>query len=235
MPATSSLIQEGTKAISEGHSIYDFYLRKFYGVDPDNGAALYYTNNLTSNARVIGRDTVTTVLGEANYRYTGDSAIPDVYGSMSHNFSYKNLSLIVQFTFQLGGKVYDSAYGSLMHGGNYGTALHVDELKRWQKPGDVTDVPRLDNAQQSNFAGASTRWLTDASYLQLNMVTLNYALPKKWLSTIKAGGANIFVSGENLALFSKRKGMNVSGSFNGTVDNTYNFSRIMSLGVNVNF
>jgi len=235
MPVGQPLIQSGTKAYSVGHSIYDFYLREFYGVDPETGSALYKTNNLTSNARVIGQDTVTTVIAEANYRYTGDSSIPDLYGSMLHNISYKNFTLGVNFTFQTGGKVYDSAYASLMHGGTYGTAMSVDALNRWQNPGDITDVPRFDSGQVPNFAGASTRWLTSASYFQLNNVTLNYNLPKTWLQNIGADRASIYVSGDNLALAAKRKGMGVSSSFNGTVGNNYNFSRIISLGATVNF
>jgi len=235
MPVGQPLIQDGTKAYSVGHSIYDFYLREFYGVDPDNGNALYKTNNLSANARVIGQDTVTTVLAEANYRYTGDSSIPDLYGSMLHSFSYKNFTLGVNFTFQTGGKVYDSAYASLMHGGTYGTAMSVDALNRWQNPGDITDVPRLDNGQVPNFAGGSTRWLTSATYFQLNNVTLNYNLPKTWMESIGAERASIYVSGDNLAIAAKRKGMGASTSFNGTVGNNYNFSRIISLGATVNF
>jgi TonB-linked SusC/RagA family outer membrane protein len=235
MPPSQPLIQNGTKAYSVGHSIYDFYLREFYGVDPETGSALYKTNSMTTNARVIGQDTVTTVIGEANYRYTGDSSIPDLYGSMLHNFSYKNFTLGVNFTFQTGGKVYDSAYASLMHGGTYGTALSVDILNRWQNPGDITNVPRLDNGQVANYAGPSTRWLTGASYFQLNNVTLNYNLPKTWMQSIGAERASIYVSGDNLAVAAKRRGMGSSTSFNGTVGNNYNFSRIISLGATVNF
>lgn len=235
MPDDQPLIQDGTKAYSVGHSVYDFYMRRFYGVDPENGQALYYTNQETANTRVIGDDIVTNQIGEANYTYTGDSAIPDFFGAMSHNLSYKDFSLFVQFTYQVGGKVYDNAYRSLMHGGTYGTAMHVDALKRWQNPGDITDVPRLDNGQVTNYSGASDRFLTDASYFQLNTVSLSYSLPKKWLTPLKAQNANVYCSAENLALWTKRKGMNTVGAFNGTVDNTYNLNRVVSLGVNLTF
>ncbi len=235
MPDNQKLIQSGTKAYSVGHSIYDFYLREFYGVDKETGNALYRTNAMTTNARVIGTDTVTTAVAEANYRYTGNSSIPDFYGSMSHNLSYKNFTLGVQFTYQVGGKVYDSQYAALMHGGTYGTALHVDALNRWKASGDESSVPRLDNGNVVNQAGGSTRFLTDASYFQLNNVTLNYRLPASIVSAIGAKDANIYFSGENLALFSARRGMNVTGTFNGTVDNTYNFNRVLSVGAKVKF
>ncbi|CAM4308551.1 TonB-linked outer membrane protein, SusC/RagA family [Pedobacter westerhofensis] len=235
MPPTQPLIQDGTKAYSVGHSIYDYYLREFYGVDSQTGRALYKTNTMTANAKIVGQDTVTNVIGEANYRYTGDTAIPDLYGSMLHTFNYKNFTLGINFTFQTGGKVYDSAYAALMHGGTYGTAMSVDALRRWQNPGDITDVPAFDNAQVTNNSGASTRWLTSASYFQLNNVTLNYNLPKNWMQRIGAERASIYVSGDNLATASARKGMGSSTSFNGIVGNNYNFSRTISIGATVNF
>jgi TonB-linked SusC/RagA family outer membrane protein len=237
MPEATPLIIDGTKAYSVGHSIYDFYLRDYYGVDSENGSALYKTNITTANTRIIGADTVTTVVGEANLRYSDNSSIPDVSGSMSHNLRYKNFSLGIQFTFQLGGKVYDGAYASLMHSGVYGTALSTDILKRWQNPGDVTDIPRLDAGNTPNLGGSnnSTRWLINADFLQLNSVNFNYDLPKNWISKVGMRGASIYLSAENLAQFSRRKGMNVSGSFAGTTNNSYNYNRIVSLGMNVNF
>lgn len=235
MPEGVPIIVSSPRAIAVGHSIYDHYLREFYGVDTQNGNALYKTNTLTANSRVIGQDTVTTVLSEANQRWIGSSSIPKVSGSMSHNVSYKNFSLGVQFTFQLGGTFYDGSYQSLMHSGTYGTALSTDILDRWQKPGDITQVPRLQAGNTANINGTSSRFLISASYFQLNAVNFAYNLPKAWLDKVKARGASLFVSAENLAFASARKGMNVSGSFVGTSDNTYNFNKVISVGMNVNF
>lgn len=236
MPEQSPIIIDGTKAYSVGHSVYDFYLRDYYGVDPQTGDALYKTNTITANSRIVGQDTLTTMQGEANLRYTGNSAIPDLAGSMNHTLSYKNFTLSFQFTFQIGGKVYDGAYASLMHSGNYGTALSTDILDRWQTPGQITNTPRMDVGQVANYGAAnSSRWLTDASYLQLNAASLSYSIPREWLAKVNAKNASLFVSGENLALLSSRKGMNVSGSFAGTTNNSYNYNRIVSVGLNVTF
>lgn len=235
-PAVSRIVTSARQtAIAEGHSIYDHFTRIFYGVDPENGSALYKTNVITANTRVIGQDTVTTVIGEADQRWTGTTAIPDLQGSINQNFGYKNFYLSVLATFQLGGKVYDGAYAGLMHGGTYGTALSTDILNRWTPTNTTSNIPRLDVGNVANLAGASSRFLTSASYFQINTVNFGYNLPKAWLSKINAKGASIYFSAENLALFTARKGMNVVGSFNGTVNNSYNFNRIVSLGVNVNF
>lgn len=236
MPPGQPLLQEGTKGYSVGHSIYDFYLRDFYGVDPDNGDALYRTNVETSNTRIVGTDTITPIISEANYRYVGKSAIPKIYGSMVHELSYKNFTLNLMFTYQIGGHIYDSAYASLMSSGTYGRAMHVDLLgERWQNPGDVTDIPRLDAANTANLTGTSSRFLTSASYFNLNNVTLGYALPKATSAALGMKDLYVYASGENLGLLSARKGMNVLGSFNGTVDNVYNYNKLFTIGARIKF
>lgn len=230
-----NILQSGQHGRSVGHSIYDFHMRRFYGVDPANGDALYYTDTETENSTVIDGNLVTNVLGEANLDFTGHSAIPDLYGSMMHNLSFKGLTLDILFTYQLGGYVYDSAYGSLMHGGNYGNALHVDVANRWQQPGDVTNTPRLDAGNVANLAGGSDRFLVSASYLNINNITLGYSLPQRLSSQLGAQNVSLFVSGENLAMFSARSGLDVAGSFNGSVASTYNFMRTYSLGARLRF
>lgn len=235
MPSGQPLIQNGTKGLSVGHSIYDFYMREFYGVDPDNGDALYRTNSQTDNTRIIGNDTVTNVLGEANYRYVGKTAIPDLYGSMKHDFGYKGFSLSLMFTFQLGGHIYDGGYASLMSAGSYGYSKHVDMMGRWQQAGDMTDIPRMDASATSDLNGQSTRFLTSASYLNLNTVVLGYNLPQSVLSAVNMKDCYVYLSGENLGLLSARKGMNVVGTFEGTVNNTYNFSKLFTVGTRIKF
>jgi hypothetical protein len=140
-------------------------------------------------------------------------------------------------TYQYGGKVYDATYASLMDNGNYGNAIHTDMLKRWQKEGDKTDVPRMDgnSTNRSYFGAGSTRWLTDASYINIRSVNLSYNLPKNWMKKIDLSAARFFVSGENLMLFAARKGMAPQQSFTGVTSNDYIPSRILTLGVNVTF
>lgn len=240
MPVGRKEIIDGTKKLMEGQSIYDFWLRDFYGVDPTDGAALYAANNTTASSnRIIDnkgrKDTVTTDINNAKYIYTGTSSIPDFYGSVINRVNYKGLELAVTLTFQKGGQVYDGAYASLMHAGTYGTALSRDILNRWQKPGDITNVPRLDNSKTGVYDAASNRWLIDASYLNVNNISLSYNLPKSWTSRINSTGVRVFTAAENVYQFSKRKGMNVNGSFAGTTGNSYSFNRVITAGVNVTF
>jgi TonB-linked SusC/RagA family outer membrane protein len=233
LPEGQDEIITGTKKLMVGHSIYDYWLRSYYGVDPTDGAALYYADNLeAAGNRTIGEDILTTSANNAKFNYHG-SAIPAYIGGMTNTFSYRNLSLSILLTYQKGGLVYDATYASLMTSTVNGSAMHIDILNRWQKPGDVTNVPRVDNVQSAQFNAASDRWLTDGSHINIRSANLSYILPKPALSRIGVSRANVFVSGENLALFSHRKGMNVAQSFTGVTSNSYSPSRIISLGLNV--
>lgn len=225
----------GTKKLSEGKDMYAYWLREWYGVDPDNGNPLYRADTYNeSNSKILANgDTVTFNVNNARFHYAG-SAIPDFTGGITNTFTYKDLSLSVLLTYQVGGKIYDNSYASLMAVGGYGSAFHSDILNRWQKPGDITDVPRLDQVNTANFnAGTSDRWLVDGSSLTIRTATLNYNLPKSLSSKMFVQNARIYASGENLHIFAARKGMNGAQQFNGVTSNTYTPARVLSLGLNL--
>lgn len=234
MPDGQPEIVIGTQKLAVGHSIYDFYLRQYAGVDPSDGSALYIPNDgaTGTNIRTINGIDYTTSITNAKLDYNGTSSIPDVYGALTNTFSYKGLSLSVLVNYQLGGKIYDSNYASLMSIASFGSALHKDILNSWMNPGDVTDIPRIDQGNSTNLYAASSRWLTSASYLYFRNATLNYSLPNKFVSKLAVKNARVYVSGENLFLISGRKGMDPTQNFNGTVTNGYVPQRIISLGLN---
>lgn len=226
---------EGTKKYEVGSSIYDFWLRDWYGVDPETGDGLFRAEEYAEDdddIRIVGSDTLTINQANARFHYAG-SAIPDFFGGLTNTFTYKGFSLSVLMSFSVGGDVYDGIYGGLMDAATEGGALHTDILDRWQKPGDITDVPKMDVTGAANTNVASDRWLTSASYLNLRSVNLAYTLPKAFLNRIKVKNATVYLAGENLGWASARKGMYVSGTFNGTTSNTYTPARSFTLGVNL--
>ena len=117
----------------------------------------------------------------------------------------------------------------------YGRTLHVDNLGAWKKPGDIATIPRLDINQTANFNSQSDRWLIDASYLNIRNVTFTYKLPSAQAEKLGLTQARFFVGGENLQIFSKRKGLNPAESFNGTNSAVYTPNRLINMGVNVGF
>ncbi|WP_266204271.1 SusC/RagA family TonB-linked outer membrane protein [Pontibacter kalidii] len=233
LPEGQEEIISGTKKYMVGRSIYDYWLRDWYGVDPNTGNGVFVADNPEDkNAYELNGTMVTTQSNGAKYHYAG-SAIPDFAGGITNTFAYKNLSLSVLLTYQVGGKVYDANYASLMNAGTQGGALHTDILNRWQQPGDVTDVPRMDLTAATQYNAQSDRWLIDASYLNIRSVNLNYVLPSSITSKVFLKNASVFASGENLGLFSKRDGMNVNQSYSGVTSNTYSPARIYTVGLNV--
>lgn len=224
-------IIDGTKKREVGRSIYDYWLRSYFGVNPENGLELYNANLEIDDADAFEMNgtKVTPNANSAAYHYAG-TAIPDFYGSFRNTLTFKGISLGFMFMYQFGGMVMDNDYQSLMHSGTYGRSLHVDALNRWQKPGDITDVPkRITGISMYD----SDRWLIDGSSLSLRSVTLNYNLPTNLLSKISVERASIFANGENLFMVSRRKGLDPTQAFTGVTSYTYAPARIITIGINM--
>jgi len=235
-------IMSGSKKLMEGRGIYDFWIRQWYGVDPEDGRGLYYAdtgiegfNPEGDYVRVKEGDTLVTGTTYALWDYSG-SAIPDVVGGINNTFRYRNLELSVLLTYQIGGEVNESRYGGLMKFSNYGTAMHENLVdNRWQEPGDEAKYPRLSHTDVSDYPNFSTLWQRDASYLNLRSVNLSYSFPSNIAQRLGTQNLMMYVSAENLYMFSDLKGMNVQHSFAGVTDNTYSAARTVVVGLNVSF
>ncbi|MBX2930789.1 MAG: TonB-dependent receptor [Chitinophagaceae bacterium] len=228
-------IVSGTKKLMEGRSMYDFWLVEFAGVNAATGEAMFYKDVLGTDGKPTGQRVLTNSYSEAaNSRGYHGSAIPDFYGGLTNSFRYKNFDLSFLFTFSYGSKFYDGNYSNLMHIGEFGQAWSTDILNRWQKPGDITNVPRVQNGVQATQAGTSTRFLMDGSYLNFKNITLSYTLPKNVTDKLKISGVQIFGNVDNVVLFSAKKGMNPQLNFSGVNDATYPPFRTVTFGINVN-
>ena len=228
-------IIDGTKKYMVGHSMFDFWMYEWAGVDPETGDSMFYKGGYDDNGNYTGKDrTTTNDYTQADKYYVGCS-LPKFYGSLTNTFRAGNFTLSALLTFGVGGLKYDTTYGSLMSYSNYGSSLHVDMLNRWQKPGDVTTVPRADMQRNTYQNQGSSRWLTSASYLNIRNVSLSYSFPRRWAEAIDLSGIQLFGSVENLHLFCARKGMDPQYNFSGTSYNSYSPARTMSIGVNFQF
>lgn len=239
-------IINGSKKLMEGHSIYEFWLRQWYGVNPANGDGLYYfdaeeydASNETVKKTLVEIDgkQLTNSYNYAKYDFSG-SAVPKVYGGFNFNVAYKAFDLGAVFSYSLGGKLLDNNYSSAMSMSNFGYSMHEDVKKAWKKEGDVTDVPRLDNnATHATNIGQSysTRWLVSSDYLNLRSVTLAYTLPKSLLKTIQIKEARVNLSAENLFMIKARQGLNPQANYGGISYNEYMPAKTITLGVNVAF
>lgn len=229
----------GTKKLMEGKDIYAFWLRTWYGVDPADGSPLFVLDQdlyptPAADIRTVNGVLVTTNQNKAKYEYHG-SAIPDFFGNVSTVLNFKNWELSAALNYQFGGKIYDVNYAGIMTSYPQGGALHTDILNRWTTPGQITDVPLLSSANIAAAGAASSRWLVDASYVMLRNATLGYNFNPEVVRNVGINNLKLFVSGENLWLSSKRKGLEPYQSFNGTVSNRYSPSRIITFGLSTTF
>lgn len=228
----SDQIISGSFIQKVGEPINSFYMPKAEGVDPETGLVQYYVTHTDENGVQTQELTTSYEDATANGRQICGSRIPDFTGSFSNSFRYKNIDLSVLTTFSVGGKVYDTTYASLMNARNMGYSWSKDMLNRWQQPGDVTDVPRIQAGRNGQY---DDRFLLDASYFTLKNISLGYNLPKRWLKAAGMQGVRIFATGDNLLLVSSKKGMDPQYNFQGTQDYRYAPIRTISFGVDIKF
>lgn len=171
----------------EGQPIGVFFMPKFVGVDPANGDALYLdadgksTNDYNNAQRMV--------VGDPN---------PDFTGGFNNTITYKGFDLGIFFTFVYGNEIYNNAgrFMSAGFGGGFDNQTR-EILNRWQKPGDITDVPRV-GAFYSTGERTSSRWIYDGSYLRLRQLSLGYSIPASFLQKLQVNSARIFVAANNL-------------------------------------
>ena len=265
-------IIDGTKKIVEGKSRYEFFVYTWEGVNTKNGFSLYkfddekyyftadgQTFGDTENGAEVTGDNLKTlvVIDGVPYSYVTTyakkefhgSAIPKAYGGFHFTVSWKGLSLYTLFTYQLGGKVMDSNYASLMSASGTPYSLHADAASGWTVENatsidavDASGIPQLNNAPtipgtavEADLNSTSSRWLTSASYLILKNLNLSYNLPKQLVRKVSLDGVTVTLACENLFTKTARKGMNPQQNFAGTQSNTFVTPRVFTIGLNVKF
>lgn len=237
-----SPFNDGSKRWVEGRSRFDFFLYHTAGVDPATGDQLFYQYDFDENNNSVpvldaeGNHLTTTEWTETQRGFVNASAVPDFLGSINNRVSYKGFDFNLLITYGIGGEVLDNAYAGLMHAGNYGRAWHPDILNAWRQPGDITDVPRLENGNVELVATQSDRFITDASYWAIRNASIGYNFSPAMLNKVGLSSLRVSVTGENLFLKSERDGLDPQYNLAGTAPgDDFVPGRIISLGLNVSF
>ncbi len=217
--------------IREGRSVWDFYYYKYAGVDED-GHSTWYVDVTDENGKVTGRETTTDYSNATKY-YIG-TAIPDFQGGITTDFAWKGIDFSIAMNYQLGGKIYDAMYAQLMHAGSdAGTNWHKDILRAWTPENTNTDVPILDGDQNANTF--SDRFLIGADFFNIRNITLGYTFPNEWMRKASIEKARVYLAADNVALWSKRKGMDPRQYIYGQSQANYSAIRTVSFGLSLTF
>lgn len=172
--------------IVKGGRLYNFYLRDWYGVNPSNGAGLWYDKNgkLTSDEK------------KARYIYAG-SPEPKATGGFNTSLSWKGITLSAYFEFVAGNKVVVNN-GGMMDGYQMKNNTTNAALNYWKKPGDTGVLPKpVAENPGRYFVGYSTRFLQDGSYTRIKDISLSYSLPEKILKPIRMKAVRVYLSALN--------------------------------------
>ena len=231
-PDLEGMMIDGTRIYEEGESMYRMYLVEYAGVNPDNGLAEYWAEN-EAGERYRTDDHVLA----QSYRVATDNLLPTVYGGLGSSFSAFGFDAGIQLAYQLGGKIYDSGYQRLMHGGTAGDGgmnWHKDIYNAWTPENTNTDVPRL-NANDRYASSTSTRFLVSSNYLSLNNITLGYTVPIQKLTGVGISKLRIYASADNVGVLTARKGLDPRQSFTSATTARYTPIRSVSGGVSLTF
>lgn len=231
----NSFVSKYKYFVAEGLSLYTWYLPKYAGLDTETGEALYYKDILDDAGRVTGRETTKDASQATDY-LIGD-ALPDFYGGLGTTISFRGFDFSINTNFQIGGKAYDYTYQTLMHtGGTTATTWHTDMLKAWTTDRRNTDVPRLMYSETYSQNARSDRFITNASYLNIQNINLGYTLPSSLTQKYNVDHVRIYVSGENLFYFSARQGFDPRYTLKGyTNPELYSPIRTVSGGISLTF
>lgn len=211
----------GTSILREGYPVNSFFLYKQLYVDPQTGNAVY--DDVDGDGIITYAD-----------RQIVGNAQPDFVGGITNTASYKGFDLNVFFYFTKGNDVLNMHNFFLVHGGiQNGIGFDPRQLERWQKPGDVTDIPKptrytanpeQNNAPANNYSGQvaslSTRYLEDASFLRLRNVALSYSVPSEFAAKLGVNRIKATISGTNLWTLTSYKGLDPEVSAQSSNQNT---------------
>jgi hypothetical protein len=168
-------------------SIWGF---KWKGIDPATGEEQFYDRQ----GKVVDINTIRTLPLDSG-TVIGDR-LPDFQGGMVNTFSAYGFTLAMNIQYSFGvSQLVDYNFES------YGRNLNhrnqsVNLIDRWQKPGDITDIPKLYYPRQ--VRPNSSRFVHDISYIKLSNVSLQYSLPASYLKKMHVSRLSVMGNASNL-------------------------------------
>ncbi len=204
-----------------GHSVGEFYINRYAGVNPANGDALWYDKD----------GNITTELRDEDKVLVGKNYHAPWQGGFGTNLGWKGITLSAQFSWVADRWMVNNDRYFDESNGRFATYNQSNRLlDRWKKPGDITDIPR-----HGVYTEFDSRLLEDASFLRLKNLMLGYSLPDDLLK--KTGfirGLRFYAQAQNLFTFTKFSGLDPEGTSN-LYAAQYPMSRQFTFGLDLMF
>lgn len=214
--------------LREGYDFRSFYVREWAGVDPANGNPQWW---------VDGTHTQKTSNYNSAQRQLIGSASPKYYGGFTSTLNYKGVDLETDFVYNYGNLVRDGWIFYTIDGAYPDLNKFAINLQRWQKPGDITNVPKYVFGSTNNSNGFSTRFLYKGDFIRLRNMTVGYSLPKELINKLKISALRIYVRGTNLWTKTYDKNLTVDPEQGVNSQSNLNvfYTKSLTVGLNVNF
>ena len=182
------------------------------------------------------------------------SPIPDFFGGLNMNFSYKNLDFGIDIYGSYGSEIMNFVRLELETAGGYGLADGFTNIgreyfeNRWTGPGSTNTYARaIGNDNQIQNGRASDYYMEDGSFVRLRNVRVGYNFPDSIMETLGMSSAKVYVSGQNLLTLTGYTGYDPEIGQNADINGVnnaqtrgidagqYPISPSFTLGVNLQF
>jgi TonB-dependent starch-binding outer membrane protein SusC len=250
-PATSGL--ERPSIIRVGESIGSFYAVRTAGVNPATGQRVFVLRDGTLvqyNHAAPAASRWTKLDGSAAPRGADQAsdgvimgpALPKWFGGWDNTVRWQGFDLNILLFFSGGNYVYNGTKAGLRDQRNWNNAKEA--LTRWQKTGDVTNIPRVvfgDNVSNGSAIVISEN-VEKGDFIKARNIALGYTIPKKLTDRMGINSIRVYGQVQNAFTITKYTGFDPEVSTNGnsngspSVDrNTVPQARTIMVGLNVSF
>lgn len=248
----------GNRIYKVGMSTNEFFIPDYAGVNPDNGNPMWYIDEIsTATGEKTGNKIKTESFSELSNKsvildngttkkftnlgkYKMGSYSPTVSGGFNNTVNYKGVDFSFLLTYSLGAKVLMEDYFGLMgirpSVGSKIFQFHEDMLTRWQKPGDITNVPRITSTVGTNYySSVSSNMIRSGDYLKLKNIILGYTVPEKVYRKLNITSARIYFQADNVCYWSAEQGFDPEQVTGGSVVSQFPTISTYSFGIKLNF
>ena len=259
--STSSL--ETANQTAPGYSLGYLWVVRTGGVDPTTGKRIflnsagtpvyyqYYAaagqynysttaDGLTKYVSPTGGTSITQAADAVMYKPTQ----PKAYGGWNNTFRFRNFEVNALFTYQFGNYIY------------YGTNSGLHDQRFWNNATDVLTQAWASKGDQNktyarpvfgdNVSNGSALPIDinvfKGDFVKFKNLQISYNIPKSLLTKAKISNARLYISAQNLAIFTKYPGPDPEVASNGNsttgqgIDrNTGANGRTYTVGVNIGF
>ncbi|MBL7741253.1 MAG: TonB-dependent receptor [Chitinophagaceae bacterium] len=243
---------ERTNITRIGQPIGSFFLIRTNGVDPATGRRIFvdaqgrevlFDFSLPAASRYQYRDgTNAPAVSLGGDGYVAGNALPTVYGGLLNTFYYKGFDVNIDAIYSFGNKVYFGSRAGLLDMRFWNNDKIA--MTRWQKPGDVTEIPKVvynDNISNGSAAPLDAN-LFSGAFVRFRSIALGYTIPANVLNKVNISSIRVYVQAQNPFIITNYPGVDPEISVNGNsaltpgVDrNTIGQARTLTLGLNIGF